>query len=191
MNTLQSPGSGLPPLEQSLLQIGLKLSSAFKSDHGALQFFHQEAYAIIELVDNVDYDFASQRVLVPRFRGMEDSSRNWSLFMVLDHLCRVNREILRTIDVLHDGIEPRGEFDISWFKPDHDCGADSIDEFRDIVLEFQRLIEGKAPLRRGHPKFPHPWFGILDSHQWLCLAGFHHRIHRKQARKIAAMLGQA
>ena len=184
-------GSGLPPFEQNFLNVGLKLGSAFMSDTRALQFFLKEATDILDLVDDVDYDFASQRVLIPRYRGMEDSSRKWSLFMVLDHLCRIDREILRTIDVLHDDIQPRGEFDTAWYKPDQDSGAETINEFRDLLLEFREIIEVKFPLRRGTPRFAHPWFGTLDAHQWLCLAAYHHRLHRKQSRKIAAMLGQA
>ena len=191
MNHSSYSGTGLPPVEQAFLSTSLKLGCSLMSDARALQFFLKEAGDIIDLVDDVDYDFASQRVLVPRFRGMEDSSRKWSLFMVLDHLCRVDREILRTIDVLNDDIQPRGEFDTAWYKPDQDCGADIIDEFRDLIFEFKETVEVKCPLSRGTPRFAHPWFGSLDAHQWLCLSAYHHRLHRKQARKIAAMLGQA
>ncbi len=189
MPNLQPPGAGIPPLERSFLYGVMKFGSAFLSDRKALTLFQREAATILQIVDDADYDFASQQVLVPRFQGMEDSSRNWSLFMVLDHLCLVNRDILRTIDVLRDGITPRGEVDISFYKPDADCGAEVIGEFRDLVWEFQSQVQSKMPLR-GTPAFRHPWFGPLDAHGWCCLAALHQRIHRKQARKIAAMLGQ-
>jgi hypothetical protein len=188
MTSLQPPGSGLPPLERFFLHVGLQVGSAVLPDRRALDLFRREADTILEIVDDADYDFASQQVLVPRFQGMEDSSRRWSLFMVLDHLCRVDREILRTIDVLRDGITPRGEIEIAWYKPDADCGAETMDEFRHLIGEFCRTISSQFPLR-GTPRFAHPWFGPQDAHGWLCLAAFHHRIHRKQARKIAAMLG--
>ena len=152
--------------------------------------FAQEANTILDIVEDNDYDFSSQQVLIPRIQGMEDSSRNWSLFMVLDHLCRVNRDIIRTIDVLRDGVTPRGEIDIAFYKPDPDCGAETIQQFRMLVHDYSIEIGRLMPLR-GTPVFSHPWFGSLNAHEWHCLAAFHHRIHRKQARKIAAMLGQA
>lgn len=173
-----------------MMSAALKCGSAVLSDQRTLRIFLREADTILKIVDDSDYDFASQEVLIPRYQGMEDSSRNWSLFMVLDHLCKVNREIQRTINVLRDGITPRGEIEIAWYKPDRGCGAEVIDEFRNVVWDYESAIRENVPLR-GTPRFAHPWFGPLDAHDWHCLAAFHHRIHRKQARKIAAMLGQA
>ena len=189
MTDLHPPGAGLPSVERGILNAFLKTAASLFTKQKATAFFCREAETILGIVDDVDYDFASQRVLVPRFQGMEDSSRNWSLFMVLNHLIRVDRDILRTIDLLHDGVIPRGEVDVAIYKPDPDCGAETIEIFRDTVLEYRQFVESAGSLR-GTPRLPHPWFGPLDAHQWHCLAGFHHRIHRKQARKVAAMLGQ-
>jgi len=190
MTSPQPPGSGLPPFEQNFLAVSLKVGSALLSDNRALTLFLREADTIKAIVNDCDYDFLSQQVVVPRYQGMEDSSRNWSLFMLLDHLCQVNRSILRTVDALKSGIAPLGVLEVADFKPNLDCDAESIDQFRDLIWDFDSGIRDRMPLR-GTPSYAHPWFGPLDAHGWLCLAMFHQRIHRKQARKIAAMLGQA
>ena len=190
MSDLQPPGAGIPPLERAFLKAILKSTSAFQSASRLVNKFMFEAQVILELVDENDYGFCSQQVIVPRFPGMEDSSRNWSLFMVLDHLCQVDQDILRVIDLLHDGVVPRGTPSIADYKPDPDCGAETIDRFRNLVHEFSGRVREMGSLRGPH-RFPHPWFGPMTAQEWLALAAAHHGIHRKQARKIAAMIGQA
>ena len=153
--------------------------------------FNVEAETIYDIIDDVDYDFAGQQVMVPRYQGMEDSSRNWSMFMVLEHLCIVNQTILKLLDVLGSGVQPRGIIDIGDFKPDVNAGAESIDEFQLMVKTYNSQVNRLKPLKQPHlhVRFAHPWFGDLDAHQWHCLAAFHMRIHRKQIRKNAAMQG--
>ena len=60
MNHSSYSGTGLPPVEQAFLSASLKLGCSLMSDARALQFFLKEAGDIIDLVDDVDYDFASQ-----------------------------------------------------------------------------------------------------------------------------------
>ncbi|MBX3389322.1 MAG: hypothetical protein KF691_07680 [Phycisphaeraceae bacterium] len=40
---------------------------------------------------------AAERVLIPRLRGLEDSSRYWSVWMMLDHLRIVNSQVAMVI----------------------------------------------------------------------------------------------
>lgn len=188
MTDLQAPGAGLPPFELAWLNGMFRVGRTLLSDRRAMAMFLSEGRTIVDLIEQTDIDFASQQVLVPRYPGMEDSSRNWSLLMVLDHLCRVDREILRTIDVLRDGIVPRGEIDIADYKPDPDVDARIIDEFLVLVNEYETRVTQLMPLKT-QARFPHPWFGLLDAHGWHCLAAVHHRIHRRQARKIATLQG--
>jgi DinB superfamily len=37
--------------------------------------------------------------------------------------------------------------------------------------------------------FPHPFFGSLDAYQWLLLAGWHERRHRKQIERVKSSPG--
>ena len=186
----EPPASGIPAFERTFLNVTLRTASAFMSDNRALNKFVRESETLLALIDDCDYDQASHPVLIPRYQGMEHSSRKWSLFMVLEHLCLVNRDVLRTIDLLKSHVVPRGEIDTADYKPDPASGAEMIDQFRDMSWDFDGAIRKLMPLR-GTPGFTHPWFGSFNAHDWLCFAAFHQAIHRKQAFKILALLGRA
>lgn len=192
MTDLQPPGNGLPAAERVFLSVGLKTASAFLSDRRALRIFQRESTELHRIAfDDESYD-VFQTYLIPRVIGIEDSSRNWSVAMVLDHLCLVNREIKIAVESLARGIVPRGEIDIAMYKPDPDVGDPVFDRFQQSVTEYVETLERlltASPRLRGHPTFPHPWFGELGAHQWHVLACLHQRIHRRQAQKIVAMLG--
>jgi hypothetical protein len=83
---------------------------------------------------------------------------------------------------------PDSSVAIADFKPDADCDASVIEAFAKTARAFQREATGLLPLRT-RLRLNHPWFGPLGGRQWLTLAAAHHRIHRRQARKIVAMLG--
>lgn len=141
--------------------------------------------------EDESYDVFEQ-VLVPRMTGIEDSSRNWSVMMILEHLCMTNRDMLTAIKALADGVVPRGEIDISLYKPSSEIGFEVIEEFCKLNDEYVRTIEGLLG-NRGNlstaERFAHPWFGRLNAHQWHVLAAVHQRTHRKQAQRMIAVLG--
>ncbi len=188
MDELQPPGAGLPEFERAALNFVLRAVSLVTSDSRALSLFQREANRVLEIADAMDADRASQQILVPRYQGMEDSSRNWSVLMVCHHLCLVNYEIMRVIDALKQGIAPLGEISIADYKPDADVGLEVIDDFRRLAVDYGHFVRSNIKLATDL-RFPHPWFGPLDGHQWHCLAAVHQRIHRKQAQKIMALLG--
>ena len=74
------------------------------------------------------------------------------------------------------------------FKPEPDAGVETVEAFQNTARRFQSEVLNLLPLRTG-ARFPHPWFGPLDSRRWVALAAAHHRIHRRQARKIVTTLG--
>ncbi len=188
MVDLQEPGAGLPELERVFLNAMFRCGTAVLSANKALQIFNSAANTILEIVADTDINRASQQVLVPRFIGMEDSSRNWSLLMVVEHLRMVDREILSAIRMLLQGHAPLGDVSIADYKPDPDVGWDVIDQFERLIDEYQDFMSTRPSLRT-QLRYRHPWFGPLDGHGWLCLAAMHHRIHRKQAKKIIALMG--
>lgn len=187
-NHQPDPESGIPAVERALLGSVLKISSTLIGPRTHLKLFAREANRILEIVDSYDYDFAGQQAKIPRLLGIEDTSRNWSLYMLLDHLIRVDREILTVIKELNRGYVPHGELQLADFKPDLDCGAETIEAFQETARTFQSDVHGLLPLRTT-ARFAHPWFGPLDARGWTALAAAHHRIHRRQARKIVAVLG--
>ena len=189
---LQPPGAEIPALERKALELALRASCLAMSDIQAANLFRREANLLIRLAEGDESYDPFQPLVIPRVIGIEDSSRNWSVMMVLEHLCLANREMLTATQALFEGITPRGEVDVALYKPASDIGFEVLDQYRDLSDEYfltiERLIESRGQLQTA-ARFRHPWFGMLNAHQWHCLAAFHQRIHRRQAQKIIAMLG--
>ncbi len=153
--------------------------------------FERESDELIAIVDHADLVAAEEPVLISRITGIEDSSRNWSLLMVLEHLCMTNREMLTAIDALRRDIVPRGEIDIAMYKPDVDIDLGVIDRFKDGVYDFIEVVRAHINNRGLNTRLTcvHPWFGELNAHKWNCLAAIHTKIHRRQAQAIVAKQG--
>ena len=62
--------------------------------------FQSERTYILQLASECSDHDAARQVLIKRLRGMEDSSRDWSVFMTLNHLSIVNGGVIRTIQSL-------------------------------------------------------------------------------------------
>lgn len=187
---LDVPGAGLPSSERFVMEMALKFSSVMMSDAKASALFLSESQKLLAIAHNLDIHQLSQPMLVPRLRGIEDSSRHWSVLMILDHLCLVNRTILETLDLLNKNMEPQFDAKIEDFKPDPDVDISIMNRFQDMSEVYVDQIKRLSPLGR-RASYYHPWFGILNSHQWHCLAAYHMRIHRKQAHKITTLQGLA
>src|SRR4051794_8680829 len=90
---LAPPGAGLPVPELFIA----RLLFAFRRWNGSREAFNtrfeSERRAISELLKECDPEAAARRVLIQRPRGLEDSSRYWSVWMTLDHLRIVNFQI--------------------------------------------------------------------------------------------------
>ena len=103
-----------------------------------------------------------------------------------------NRDMLMGISSLLNGVVPGFPAEIKNYKPSRDVGFDVIERYRqmssDYVGNIESLIKSRGSLRTS-VRYAHPWFGMLDAHQWHCLVGVHQRVHRRQAQKIIAMLG--
>lgn len=191
-NDPSSEPGGLPQFEQASLNAFFKTATVILSNRQALSLFRRESDNLIQLaIDDESFD-VFQRLKIPRVIGIEESSRNWSVMMVLEHLCLTNRDILDVIVALSDGVVPRGSIDIAMYKPSADAGYDSLDQFRALSAEYEdtigNLIESRGSLNTP-ARFPHPWFGSLNAKQWHFLAGAHMVIHRRQMQKLVAMLG--
>jgi len=103
---LGAPGAGLPKLELWVARwlFGRRRKRATREEATAL--FVTEHGRIQDLVRDLPQEVASRRVLIPRPRGLEDCSRYWSVYMVLDHLRIVNHGITETIRLLASGQTP-------------------------------------------------------------------------------------
>ena len=155
---------------------------------GAARLFQAEGEKVLALLALIPPERQSQRVLIDRLPGMEDSSRYWSAAMTVEHLTIVGDGIRRLVAGLRAGRVPEATPDVAAVKP---TGLVPPGEAR---AEFVRLLadaegDGANPAPRGQgPTADHPWFGPLDAYQWHCLLGVHQGIHRKQLGAIRAKL---
>ena len=98
MTDLQPPGAGLPWYERDALNFLLKSGAFWLTDRAALKMFRKETIELLRIAyDDESYD-VFQPLRIPRVLGIEDSSRNWSVAMVLDHLCLTNAEMMVAVE---------------------------------------------------------------------------------------------
>ncbi len=180
---LARPGAGLPAAELLLSRVIFAVTRLTDSRASALRRLSAEAGRICALVGALDDHAGARRVLVPRLLGLEDSSRFWSPFMVVEHLVIVDTNMFRIMSDLVAGRTHPHEARIEDFKPAPTAGRDALVSFQKLVGDFEANVP-RWPDLRTRCRHAHPWFGPLDAHGWLCLAGMHHAIHRRQLDRI-------
>jgi hypothetical protein len=185
--TLERPGAGLPFFEIAWLKPGFKAKCFFMSRAAASEIFRSETEKILRLVRTTPIKKAGTPVLIKRVTGIEDSSRNWSFHMVLDHLRIVDDGIARLVEALTRGEVPGHVIRIKDVKPNPDAGPETIERFELAVEKYEATLKRLGQLGRS-ARHAHPWFGPLTAHEWHCLAGIHHGVHRLQIQRIKAGL---
>jgi hypothetical protein len=145
--------------------------------------FQRERANIARLLPSLDGQQAARRVLIPRLRGLEDSSRYWSVWMTLDHLRIVHGSIIRVIGALIKGISPPGAAGTAAVKPNPEVTAAAVTAFEKSCDDLLALVASIKDLNT-EARYTHPWFGSLDAAGWHAMAGTHIAIHRKQLEQI-------
>ncbi len=184
---LDAPGAGLPALELFFAKQMFRNHRRKTSREQSVKIFEQERDQILQLVENLSEDVASKQVLIKRLRGLEDSSRFWSVYMVLDHLNIVNGQICHMIQALHKGKTPTREASTATVKPTSN-DSETVEQFRSVCGEFLEKTAALDSLETS-VKAPHPWFGPLDGLAWHKMLGFHMGLHRKQIEVILKNMG--
>ncbi len=182
---LAAPGAGLPALEHVMARIffGLKRLTGSRESFNAQ--FNEERAAIRGLVANLTPETASKRVLIRRPRGLEDSSRFWSVWMTLDHLRIVHNAFIGILGSLGRGEVPAGEASTAAVKPNPAVTGDVVAAYEESCDALLATIAGIPNLKTA-VRFAHPWFGPMDAFGWHALAGGHMSIHRVQIERILA-----
>jgi hypothetical protein len=180
---LAPPGAGLPAPELFIA----RLLFGWRSLTGSRAVFNARFNAarrrIGELVGSCDADTASRRVLIRRLPGLEDSSRNWSVWMTLDHLRIVNLGVARTIELLGNGRVPTEAASTARVKPSPGADASVRETYEAACDKFLRAVETVADLKTP-VRHAHPWFGPLDAYGWHGLGAGHMGLHRGQIEEI-------
>jgi hypothetical protein len=184
---LAAPGAGLPAPELLVARLLFWLRRRLGTRDSFDVLFHQERERIRALLGTCDAESGARRVLIRRPRGLEDSSRNWSVWMTLDHLRIVNHGFARAIGSLARGVVPPGTVSTAAVKPSPEATAAVVvayEESCDALLAVATAI----PDLRTPARHAHPWFGPLDAAGWHALAGVHMGLHRVQIERILGSL---
>ena len=181
--TLQAPGAGLPWLENRIARIMLGWKSRLGTPANFIAQFSNERRRIYALIKNCGDDQLSQRVLIARLPGLEDSSRYWSVAMTLDHLRIVHHAFIGILTALSNETIPPGKASTAAVKPSVNVGAEAIAAYEESC---DALLTCAADIREFNTKarYIHPWFGPMDAHRWLALSSSHMAIHRRQIERI-------
>jgi hypothetical protein len=180
---LAPPGAGLPKPELLVARLIFAFFRRTKSRAEVTTLFDEEMARLLQLSDACAADRGTRRVLIQRLPGMEDSSRDWSVFMTLEHLRIVNEAVLESIRLLADGQVPERVASTAAVKPSPEAGPAVIGAFTEGCDRFREEIAAIRDLRTAL-RYPHPWFGPLDAAGWHAMAAFHMRLHRKQVEAI-------
>ena len=148
--------------------------------------FRREADLMLKKTEELDAKLAVKPVLIERVRGIEDSSRNWSLLMTLDHLVIVDTAIAVIIDHLVQEKPLATKVSTAEVKPRQDQTTATIELFRSTAERYLQGID-RLPTLKSRTRHEHPWFGPLNAHGWHCLAAIHHAIHRRQIERIVVI----
>ena len=180
---LAPPGAGLPKAEL-LIARALFAFARMRGNRDTFNaHFQRERQAVTALVRSCDADSAARRVLIDRLPGMEDSSRNWSVWMTLDHLRIMHKGLNRTIGALAKGIVPPGQASTAAVKPSPDVTAAVVGNYERSCDDLMATVAA-IPNLKTSARFAHPWFGPLDAAGWHAMAGTHLALHRKQIERI-------
>ena len=180
---LAPPGAGLPTPElfiaRLLFAVRCRLTSRTADDARIVA----ERARIDALVRSCDPQQARKRVLIARPRGLEDSSRHWSVYMTLEHLRIANTGIVATIHELLAGRVPPEVTGTAALKPSAEVDERVLPAFQASCDNLLRAGQA-APTLKTKVRHPHPWFGPLDASGWKFLGGFHLGLHRGQIELI-------
>ena len=185
---LAAPGAGLPLPELLIARLRFWIARRSKSAEDFMGLFQSERTYILQLASECSDHDAARQVLIKRLRGMEDSSRDWSVFMTLNHLSIVNGGVIRTIQSLLRGVIPDGKVGTADVKPAPKSDAGSLESFERVCDLYIKSVN-RIPDLKTAVRYRHPWFGPMDAFSWHALAAVHMRIHRQQIELIVAQLG--
>lgn len=187
---LQAPGAGLPKLEL-LIAKHLIFPQRFRttSDEKAVADFQEESDKILKLARQLTNQQLAERRLIPRLRGLEDSSRYWSVAMTMEHLTIVGngtRGIILALSRNQTDLPKLGTADV---KPSTELNVfDCVSKFEEFSNTFVRSVQKIDYDKYPNARHLHPWFGPLTARQWLVFAAPHQKIHRQQIESIIQRL---
>jgi hypothetical protein len=180
---LAAPGAGLPGFELQIARTLFALRAWTHDRRRTDALLLRERAHIAERVRACPAAQRGQRVLIPRPRGLEDSSRHWSVLMTLEHLRLVNLACASIIRELSEGRMPAGKVSTADVKPSPDVTEAVLAAYEASCDEVLAAVASAKDLDNA-ARLPHPWFGPMSARRWHLLAAVHLGIHRRQIEAI-------
>jgi hypothetical protein len=187
---LDRPGAGLPFFEWAVARyVIFPYRFATGSKDRAIADFIRESKQVLSLAEPLTPQELSERRLIKRLRGIEDSSRYWSVGMAVEHLIAAGKAARRVILDLSQGGTKLPEFKIADFKPSPESDLSTLlSRFEKMSDDFVRDMTVAKVDAFPQATYPHPWFGPLNAYQWLSFVAPHQTIHRQQIEAIISLL---
>jgi hypothetical protein len=180
---LAAPGAGLPLVELLIARARFAWARMRGTRAQFTVRFERERDTILKMVRALSPELAERRVLIPRPRGLEDSSRNWSAWMTLDHLRITNTASGRVIHLLARGHAPDRAASTAAVKPSPEVDASIVEGFERSCELLLHTVES-VPDLRTKSRYAHPWYGPLDAAGWHAMCAGHMGLHRGQIERI-------
>ena len=181
---LEPPGAGLPKDELESVQINFHQGFHNNPLSYYSNLFASETTHMLQLTDEVNEPQRITQVLIIPIRGLEDSSRYWSIYMTLEHLhiCNVIfsdiiEKLLRNKEETMTTVLPEN------LKPSKQSNINSLVAFNASAKAFQH-ITFQATNLYTEGTHPHPWLGPLSAAGWLAMSAMHMTNHRIQIEQI-------
>ena len=188
---LAAPGAGLPRLQAfALRRVIFPAYCLTTSWDKALELFLHEGEKVAVAAQSLSPEALQTRVLIHAPMGIEDSSRYWSVAMVLEHLIEVGSRIATGVVELTHGLMVSVKADIAEVKPKGRNDVDIVSAYRVFLGDYQDKLVNQTGNRNAQNTAPHPWFGDLTPQRWVCLGAIHQQIHRRQMDRIISGLRQ-
>ena len=195
---LQPPGAGLPFFQGLFLRYWMYPRLIKRYDGTAsIDSMQRETERMIALAAPLDEEAFFQRVLINPLPGLEDSSRYWSVAMVMEHLIICMRPMTQIAETLGAGksmnadtspanVKPKGGRALS--KAEWLALFDSVTRECATRLRTIATRDDVAHPAKDAPRLSHPFFGAIHARGWIWVMGVHPTTHRRQVQLIIAGL---
>lgn len=186
---LAPPGAGIPDYQRRFFKIILLpfYRLAFSWER-AQRFWLHINRDIVESCRRVPSEKLLQPVLIDPMPGLEDSSRYWSLAMVLEHLMITATGIADLMCRLSRGETPNLNLSTAAVKPKGVLGSDAVEQFIASMATIDNAVTHDIQDRSSTVREPHPWFGPLTVRDWNLFLTIHHKLHLAQIHAILEKL---
>jgi hypothetical protein len=138
-------------------------------------------YTLHDKVVTVDEHKYMQTVSISPLFGISHSSLHWSINMLMEHLVLETGGVIKLIEQLNSDYDSIDTITIQSLQPQNNKSMHKLLHMR--VRKFSLYIETNK-VKHSKLSKKHPYFGKLNSKEWLVFLALHMRMHRVQLERI-------